>query len=163
MTGTDPQLPDRWAAVASDLCAAVEAAWETFGRPDRKPAVRVRHGTIPAYDQVDVVYVSLARVLPVTDRNARCAIWPRARFQIELVRGWPTDISLEHDTAAAAALVEDATIVWYTVAARCAEATLFPSVPALDCHHVTVGDLTPVEPQGGVAGWRFPIDVDLML
>lgn len=164
MTGPDVQLPARWVAVADDLCAAVAAAFdETFGVPDRRPPVRLRHGTAAAFDQADIVFVSLARVLPVTDRAARCAVWPRGRFQIDLVRAWPTDPLLEHDTAAASMLLGDAAVVWHAISARCSAGALFPSVPTISCSDVTIGDLVPIEPQGGVAGWRFTVDVDLLL
>lgn len=154
-------LSERWRAQALDVCATVEDAFADA--PERIPAVRLRHGVSPAHDQADICYVFIERVRTRQEHGLRCALIPVVRFRVELLRAWPADPDLEADDDAAQALLEDAGIVWTGMVEAMQTRTPFPSAPELNARAVVVGDLTPIESNGALAGWRFPIEVDQLI
>lgn len=92
----------------------------------------------------------------------QCQVMPIARFVVELFRCVPvpndrgvppTDEAL--NDSAADLLIDAWSIVTFLITER-ANGDL---IPEIGCDGVGIGFLTPVAPQGGVAGWTFNVEV----
>lgn len=94
-----------------------------------------------------------------------CVIIPNAAFDVTVIRCYPTvdqggEPAADEISTAARTLLDDAVALSGGIADRWSAGTLVPSA-GNHCDRVTVGPLTPVNPQGGVAGWRSTITVRL--
>lgn len=130
------------------------------GEPDHS---YVSHGE-PAVDceQLTVHLGDLSPRATVTG-SERCAIVPLARFCIQLWRcvtavdgnGPPSAEVLD---AEARALLIDAAALWKHLTRQWREGTLLDGV---SCREVTWSGLTPLPPQGGLAGWELCLTVQV--
>lgn len=91
-----------------------------------------------------------------------CSVIPVLQLQVTLLRCYPTvgdDLPTpEALTAASLTLADDAVALTGGLLDRWSAGTLFPTA-GIDCDRVEVGELTPVGPAGGYAGWRTSFDV----
>ena len=163
-------------ALASNLLAACETALLEACTGNPQPnRVYVSHGQ-PAVDgcentngQLSVWLKSISsRPLGTGGRSVpganQCQILPVAQFGVQLFRCVPvpndrgvppTDLALDES---AADLLLDAWALYTHIIAERAAGDL---VVGLSCDGVGVGNLTPIAPSGGTAGWEFTIEIAL--
>ena len=162
--------------VASDLLSAAQngltQACTGHEEPER---VYVAHG-VPVVDGCAnthgqlTVHLSKIGTRPVSPRTNRtpganqCQIMAVAQFAIQLFRCVPvpndrgvppTDTALDES---AADLMLDAWALYSHIIAERAAGDL---ISGLGCDGVAIGEITPIAPSGGTAGWQFTVDVML--
>jgi hypothetical protein len=86
-----------------------------------------------------------------------CALVPIVNLQLTVLRCYPT-VADDAPTAAAltaasSTLADDAVAISGDLLDRWSADTLFPTA-GVHCDRVDFGDLRPVGPEGGIAGWR---------
>lgn len=124
----------------------------------------VAHGNF-AHD-CELLAVRLVNVVAESDDQGAgapaCAVIPVLRLEVTLLRCYPkVDENLPTAaelTAASATLADDAVALTGGLLARWSAGTLFPTA-GIHCDRVEIGELTPVGPSGGIAGWRTTFDV----
>jgi hypothetical protein len=147
--------------VALDLELGIKHAYTRLQMDDRAPTIYHTSGAAVTHDTCDVAWISLAvaRAVPL---DFPCATAPLATYRIDIAREWPAvdDQGIPNPEAEQQATFElqrDAAALW-ELAALCSQKQLI-SIPELGCDAVRFGDMRPVGPLGGLAGWTFPIDV----
>ncbi len=141
----------------------------TTGRPAPSTAA-ISHGPPPLAwccndGMLTVHLVEVSHQLSVTELpQAHCAIVPMAKFEITIARCWPTMDDSGHLAAvdmdeAAGDLLEDLWSVLTELYDRLFDATVFPG--QITCEQVVIGSATPLEAQGGCAGWTLEVEVYL--
>lgn len=157
--------------LAEILAACVGAYSHTDGAPELPDRRYVTHGPIVADDEQLVVSsagLRTAKAFPgATSAAVDCAVVAQLDAVVEVWRCcWPmTDDEGHAPTAdvlneAGLKLARDVSTLWPYVAGL---ATAGGLVTGATCHDVALGTMTPQGPQGGMAGWRWPISVKLAL
>jgi hypothetical protein len=148
--------------MASELLAAVVA--DLPDPPDRQV---VEHGPGRFATDCEMVSVSVASGEFDTyggQGQAGCVVTPVVTFDCYWSRCWPA-IDGEgipdaaEITAAAQLLNVDLASVTTGLLQRWSDRTLFSTMP--DCERVALGQVSPVGPSGGMAGFRFLVSVRL--
>lgn len=151
-----------------DVLSSAETALNertTIGAPD---CLRISHGE-PTWD-CEGLFVS-GQIRP--EFSAKCALMSHAQICVQLLR-CVTPLK-EASTAGAAVpdcdlladeaegLAVDGWALWTGLVAQWKAGTLFGTAPLTDlgCEQIRWGDLVPLRPQGGLAGWRMCFDVTM--
>lgn len=164
--------PDLIAALCEDLLASTVQCYDAAGAPPVPERQTVVHGIFPPAD-MEQVTVACTQLGPqsIDPRTVECVVVPVATFEVRVWRHWTPRIhgetpdsvhlpSAEQITDAALILARDAATLWGLVRLGL-QGELFPNVPAITCSMVTPGPLTPLDPSGGLAGWRYSLTVQL--
>lgn len=158
-------------ALAGDLLDAAVDALLTGSAED--PAARpaperryVSHGPVVTVD-CELLAVNLVKVAPkvVDPRNEPCAIVPEATLMVTLVNCWPKlgdrgqlPAAAEIDEAARQHLVDGRAL--YGGLTRAWVDGEWPG-GGRPCGFVKWGQLEPLAPSGGFAGWRIDVRVQV--
>lgn len=163
--------------VAADLLSnALSGLTEACTGHEEPERSYVAHG-VPVVDGCEnthgqlTVHLSKIGTRPVSPKMSRgapggtqCLIFPTAHFLVQLFRCVPvpndrgvppTPEAMEES---AAGLLIDAWALYTHFIAERAAGTLIDGVA---CDGVGIGDMTPIAPSGGTAGWEFGIDLML--
>lgn len=131
------------------------------------PTVRHGHGQTSAADSDECgdIWIGLTLIQPKPLEPNRCAIVPSVRFRLELWRCWPTpddggiaDWKAEEETAT---LLQADAYALFHLAQLSADGELVRGIPELRCDAFRFGDLRPLGPLGGRAGWGVDLTIDL--
>lgn len=167
MSGTLASDDAALRSLLDDVLAEAETALAANPEADDAPERSlVVHGQPHAVD-CEQLTVHLVRVLPrlLDDpRQGRCTIAHQANIEVRLWRCWPT--GTDHDPipsadkieTAARQLAADAWALWKGLTRAWVEGSWPAGVP---CKQVKWGTLEPLPPQGGYAGWRLDVTVQL--
>lgn len=159
----------RFAALLSDLKAAVGSAYAIAGASQDEPAVRLQTGLRATWDCADCCWIVLQGILPSArvGNAERCLLIPDLIVTLDVARCWPTPddggaVDPAAEEKAALQIARDAEILWYGLGALRQSGELFPSFQGLDCDAVPLGQMIPVGPLGALAGFSWRIDVHLV-
>lgn len=164
--------------LAQDLLRAAAAAYTEVENAPPVPALQfVTHGDPVWYGSQLTVSIGVVRPagpFPAASAGpARSSVIPSAEFWLEVVRdGWPQARASAAGaqrpdpaklTAAAELLAADAAAIFFHVSALAVRGALFPSQPTILKGDAAVGEMISRPPNGGRAGWRWPVRVKLTL
>lgn len=155
--------------VGADVLAVCEDAYGQVPDAPTIPGRRfVTHGQ-PVWDneQLAVAVLAIKPTKPFPQQQIsriECAVIAGVDLSIEIVRKWCTN-GCDADQLAAATMLlgRDAATLWAHVAQEATGGRLLRSFPGVGCKAVGLGGLVPVGPQGGMAGWRWPISIELAI
>lgn len=144
------------------LAAAVDAVTDP-------PSLQgVRHGVFAHDCEMLVVHCSGITFDALGDPSGnvlRTAVIPAVELTVTLVRCWPvpeegkTSPPAATITTAARGLATDGAELVGGLAAAWADGTLFPTADVNADDVTLIPGLSPVDPEGGLAGWRFALSV----
>lgn len=149
-------------AVAIDFEVGLSRAYDRLNISEFKPTIYHTHAATTPGDSCDIAYISLSLAVPVP-LEAPCATAPLATYRIDIYRCWPMqdglDVPFEEQQTAAFGLQRDAAALWELAALNYRKELL--TIPELGCDAVQFGDMRPIQPNGGLTGWTFPIAVSI--
>lgn len=169
-----PVPADQFGRLLTDLRSSIEKAYAAFGLSDQAPQTRITTGLVPSWDCPDTLWIVLrgaqsSQARGLTDQAAGCSILAEAIITLELARCWPNPENIAGglelvpaaEEATTMQLAQDATVLWYGLGERWQDGELFESFPGLNCEAVRLGQLQPVGPAGGYAGWSWQLRVSM--
>lgn len=162
LANTDAAVRDLLDDLLLEAISALGANPEAEDAPERR---YVAHGLpVADCDQLTVHLVRLVPRLLEDPRQGRCTILHQAVMETRLWRCWPTGTEKVPTPSAAVIgdaarqLAADGWALWKGLTRAWVEGAWPEGVP---CKQVKWGTLEPLTPQGGLAGWRLDVTVQL--